>query len=649
MVAWIRASRKANLCAGVLFIAIALAIGGCGGNSSSATPAPISPTPAPLVPTPTPTPVHSISGSVNGGLAPVSGSQVTLYAAGQNAYKTGATVLGSATTDSSGKFKIGFTPPATPELLYVVVLGGNAGAGTNSAIGLMGVVGPSDAPQDPVTINELTTVAGEWAMAQFIDSTGQQAGAPTGNSEGIFNAARQAIHNLVNTETGKPAAFLPPALQCSSGLPPYNCDALKRLNTLANITAACVQSSGPSVMLPSCTAATSPCDVLFACSGTPASATTLQTAHAIATNPLENVGYLFYSVGSAGPYQPARISKPDGFEIALNLSALKYELSFPTSIEAAPDGNLWIANQNGRSVTEINPIGRFLGTFSPDGAHLNGPYDIAIDEHNHVWVTNSNIDSVTELDSHGDLIANRSPAGAHISQPYGIKIDGADNVWIANYGNDSVSELSKSSGYSTGLNFAPMNAFLNGPTGIAIDTRANVWISNYNGDSVSELTSSSGYNSGLNFTVGASFYGPLTLGLDSANNVWVANFQGTTVSELPAANYNNGATFAPAGANLYGPATLKLDSAGNIWIANFGASTLSEMQAGCTSVSCTGFSFDPKGGNLNLPYGVTVDASGNVWVASAGNSTLTEFIGMGAPTGVAAACLRDGHPESCNP
>lgn len=649
MVAWIRASRKANLCAGVLFIAIALAIGGCGGDSSSPAPTPISPTPAPPVPTPTPTPVHSISGIVNGGLAPVSGSQVTLYAAGQSAYKTGATVLGSATTDSSGKFKIGFAPPATPELLYVVALGGNAGAGTNSAIGLMGVVGPSDAPQDPVTINELTTVAGEWAMAQFIDSTGQQAGAPAGNSEGIFNAARQAIHNLVNTETGKPAAFMPSALQCSSGLPPYNCDALKRLNTLANLTAACVQSSGPDTSLPSCATATSPCDVLFACSGTPASATTLQTAHAIATNPLENVGYLFNSVGSAGPYQPARISMPDGFEIALNLSALKYELSFPTSIEAAPDGNLWIANQSGRSVTEINPIGRFLGAFSPDGAHLDGPYDIAIDERNHVWVTNSDAGSVTELDSHGDLIANRSPAGAQISQPYGIEIDGTGNVWIANLGNSSVSELSKSSGYSTGFNFAPTNAMLDGPTGIAIDTSANVWVTNYSGNSVSELTSSSGYSSGLNFTAGASFYSPLTLGLDGANNVWVTNFQGINVSELPAADYNSGVSFAPPGANLYGPAALKLDSAGNIWIANFGAGTLSEMQAGCTLASCTGFSFDPKGGNLNLPYGVTVDASGNVWVASAGNSSIAEFIGLGVPTGVPAVCLGNGHSESCAP
>jgi hypothetical protein len=54
-------------------------------------------------------------------------------------------------------------------LLYLVALGGNGGAGTNSAIGMMGVVGLSDTAPDSVTLSELTTVAGEWALAQFLD------------------------------------------------------------------------------------------------------------------------------------------------------------------------------------------------------------------------------------------------------------------------------------------------------------------------------------------------------------------------------------------------------------------------------------------------------------------------------------------------
>jgi hypothetical protein len=113
-----------------------------------------------------------------GGIGPIVGSQVTLYQAGQTAYRTDAVVLGSATADSSGHFTIIFTPPAKPRLLYLVALGGNGGAGNNSAIGMIGVVGLSNMAPDSVTLSELTTVAGEWALAQFLDSSGQQAGAP---------------------------------------------------------------------------------------------------------------------------------------------------------------------------------------------------------------------------------------------------------------------------------------------------------------------------------------------------------------------------------------------------------------------------------------------------------------------------------------
>lgn len=187
-----------------------MALSGCGGDSSGPpAPAPIAPAPTPVVPTPTPTPVASISGRVKGGLGPISGSQVALYMAGQSAYRTGAVVLGSATADSSGRFTIGFTPVATPKLLYLVALGGDGGAGSNSAIGIMGVVGLSNAPANPVTLNELTTVAGEWALSQFIDSTGQQAGAPHSNFIGFLNAAAQASDNLVDIATGQPASRLP--------------------------------------------------------------------------------------------------------------------------------------------------------------------------------------------------------------------------------------------------------------------------------------------------------------------------------------------------------------------------------------------------------------------------------------------------------
>jgi streptogramin lyase len=586
-----------------------------------------------------------------GGIGPIANSQVTLYQAGQSTYRTGAVVLGSATADSNGRFTIKFTPPANPRLLYLVALGGNGGGGNNSAIGLMGVVGLSTAAPDSVTLTELTTVAGEWALAQFLDSTAQQAGAPLSNAAGIANAAAQASDNLADIVTGGPADHLPSTAQCASGVPPVNCDALERLDTLGNIIAACVQSAGPSATLPSCAAATNACDIVLACSGTPVAGTTLQAAHSIAANPLSNVSQLFAAQALAQPFAPSLSAAPEGFEIALNVAALVAGFNNPLSCETDLTGDIWIANAGGNTVIKLSPTGRFIGKFSPEGAKFDRPFDMAISLGNNVWVTNSAGTSVTELDSEGNLIGNHSPAGARINQPFGIELDSANNVWIGNFGNNSISELLASDDYASGLNFAPAGASLNGPVEVAIDGSGNVFTGNFNGNSVSELTASSGYTTGLNFApAGAIFSAPKGLGLDAANNVWTTNFSSVNASELIASGgYTTGLSFSPAGAALSAPASLQLDSAGNVWMANFDGGTLSELLAGCTPETCNGQAFDPAGADLNSPYGIALDGSGNVWVTNSGNNSVSEFIGLAAPTSVPALCLKEGHSVSCLP
>jgi hypothetical protein len=100
-----------------------------------------------------------------------------------------------------------------------------------------------------------------------------------------------------------------------------NCDGLERLNTLANIMAACIQSSGPS---------SASCTTLFASTGTPAGGTTLEAAHSMVVNPTANVAALFGLQTATSPFQPTLSSAPDGFELALNFSptGAKFQRSY---------------------------------------------------------------------------------------------------------------------------------------------------------------------------------------------------------------------------------------------------------------------------------------------------------------------------------
>ncbi len=233
---------------------------------------------------------------MTGGTTGISGSTVTLYAAGSSGYGSGATMLGTATTAGDGSFTMTYSARASgnPQT-YITATGGNAGQGANSAIGLMAALGPFDKLSDAtsVTINELTTAAAEWSLTQFLNPTGRILGAPAlGPALALPNAYigfanLAAINPITLSVSGNPSSFLPTAAECTEMSPPANCDALERLNTLSNILAGCVESTGPA----STACATLLCDAVpgntytGSCSGTPTTDTLAAAYQSSPTRP----------------------------------------------------------------------------------------------------------------------------------------------------------------------------------------------------------------------------------------------------------------------------------------------------------------------------------------------------------------------------
>lgn len=174
---------------GVVLVALVAAlvlVAGCGGGGGGGV-----------------TLVPAFSGQVNGGSAnnPIGGAAITFYAMGNSGYGTGATSLATATSDSSGSFKVALTCPASNSGVqtYITAVGGNPGSGTNSGIGLMALSGPCNAltTSSFVMVNELTTAAAEYALAQFSDSTGKTIGTSSTNATGPADAVGLATTNLV--------------------------------------------------------------------------------------------------------------------------------------------------------------------------------------------------------------------------------------------------------------------------------------------------------------------------------------------------------------------------------------------------------------------------------------------------------------------
>jgi streptogramin lyase len=615
-----------RICAGAISVlcstVVLVSILGCGGKSSSTT------TPPP------PPPTFEISGTVMGGQQAVDGAEVQLFVAGSSGYGAGATPLASSgSTDSTGKFTIegNVTCPTSGALTYLTASGGHTGTGSdNAAIGMMAALGTcgSLSSSTAITVNEVTTVAAVWALAPFLKSGGIL-GTSSGNAQGLANAFAN-VNNLVDLSIGATPGKGAPA---NATIP------TTKIDTLADILAACVSQSTSSACSTLFTAATP--------AGGSAPANTLDAALAIARNPAANIAALFALASTSAPYQPVLTAMPPDWTLAVSYSG--GGLNTPGSLALDASGNVWVADYFG-SVTELSMSGQPI---SPAGGFTGGglteSYGLAVNTDGSVWVTdeqssgvNGGDGSVTVLNSSGQPVSGTSGYfGGGVFFPIAAAADTDGSVWIADYGDSTATRLGMDgtpiSG-STGFG----SSQLEGPVAVAIDATHTAWFANQAAQSGS-VTSISADGTKVNtFACGGD--APSGIATDAvadvpnaaAGHIWTANYYSDSVSEL--ALHSDGSVTVvgspSTGGGILHPNGIAVDGAGNVWVANYRGASISELQ-GASSAS-PGTPFSPSAGfgsdaSLSAPFGVAVDASGNVWVSNQGSSTITQFLGAAAP------------------
>jgi len=215
-----------------------------------------------------------ISGYVMSGDEPIELAEVTLFSTGTAG---GVKLLGSTITDEFGSFQIIFNLPAERDaVIYataqspILASSQQRGIMISDSVRLATVLGRKPVKGD-IVINERTTVATAYAMAQFID--GDEIDGP---SPGLQNAA-DILARLVELDTGNTTFFLNTIPNGSSTT------TRGAFNSLANMLAACVRGENE-------------CDTLFELTTTPGGdepGDTLMAALNIAHFPWQNVEDLF--------------------------------------------------------------------------------------------------------------------------------------------------------------------------------------------------------------------------------------------------------------------------------------------------------------------------------------------------------------------
>jgi streptogramin lyase len=610
-----------------MLVSLAVVLGGCSGdkgddNNGSATAMPL-------------------RGVVHGGQAPIVGSTVVLRAASEQGLSN-ATTVASATTDSNGNFNFSFSCPSPTAQMYVTSTSGNPGGGANTAIRLMAILGSCADLPNSATINELTTVAAAYTANAFIGPSGCSdcsGGLPqsvtniTGPDPGLPNAMGNAAL-LVSSATGQLAPSLPTSAECpATGTVPANCLTVRKLNTAANALAACVNSSGPTsaqcVQLFDCATVGAVFTSATACTppaGTALPSDTLQAMLNIVRNPAKvSIPGIDDTSNRDVVFSPAFASPNHFNDYTMSLNLTGGGLSGPLNLAVDSTGNIWVANEDGASVTKLSPNGVPLSGSTGFAAGVN-PCGIAFDTNGNVWVTSNADSSLTVLNPAGQPIFGSPITGGGLGLPEGVAASPDGDIWVANL-NGHLSRFN-----ATGVAIGTGYAVGNDPFGLAVDSLGDVFVMNYENNTVSAFNSN---GTAITAPSGGSLSQPAGAAIDINGNLWAVNVEGASLTKFTLGGTSSAAHFSGGGLNFSGG--IAIDASGNAWVSNF--DTISEFNSAGAALSPSGGFVAANLSNGGENFGgddfeltPAVDPSGNVWFANAGSNSVTVFFGAAAPT-----------------
>lgn len=513
---------------------------------------------------------RQLTGVVTSGLLPfdkpLKGMKVSIYRAGSPE----PVLLAQATTNQRGEFSARLpSPQSAAETRYATAASGK--------IELMTLISAGDKPD--LRINEMTTVASAYAMAQFLD--GKRI---TGKALPL-KAAAAMFRNLTAPESGS----VSDVLRRSPNADETN--ARRLMATLSNVLAGCVRPG-----------ASNNCEALFAATGR--SKTTLEAISVIARNPARNVRKIFSLAVKEAPFQPALLTSqgPDAPNHLMRLDAF----TVAVKVNRTSAGN------------------------RPETCPFGGPGNLVFDAKGYAWITNNVVQGTTgSADCFAVLKPDGSPAdgkndtpksplsgGGVLGQGFGITRDPSGNIWAGNFGwggvnpNGSVSKFSPE-----GKPLSPKAGYvstLNRVQGTASDRDGNIWMASYYGDAVQVFPAGRPFTSYPSYA--DSNTKPFHIVIDDAGAAYVSYTGTSNLSKL---------TYAPGGLQKVftkpigtdaNPKGIGLDTQGNVWATAGKESKI--------------YAYDPNGnligafsgGGITGPWGLSVDANDNVWVANFGPS-----------------------------
>ncbi len=597
---------------------------------------------------------RAIHGRTFGGQQPVTGSTIALYTYGNSGYGSSGTLLASAITDSNGNFTIdpaSIVCPSASTPVYILSVDGNPQIGkkneNNTAIAMGAGLGTcGNAANAYVVINEISTAALAYSLSHFFSAanpgndsiTNDHFGGPADNVNAVNIGNNGTIPTLMSVATGYP----------NSSSSTVTLESAK-LYTLANILAACINSTG---------AGSSACTKLFnnsnSASGT-APTNTLEAAVNIAQNPTQSVTQLFNLQPTDGTqaFTGGLTTIPNDWTIAVGYTAPALGLSVDnrtvSTIDIDPNGNVWFpSNLPGAvGVAYFSPLS---STFSPlfTAPGMVHPQQVVIDSADVVWASDTQSPSVSGFTISNPGAPTTVSLAGYTSTSLTVLDDGSLRVGVLNTASarPSLASITGENTYAATPNTTVPNSRDLGIVSLAGDLVGGsaVAATDLFTTGLDALYYDNGYTHVVN--------GPVT---DAGQVVFTANdyinTRGGYMNQQDGLCIYSARTCYPMvdRSSIRHPSGLSIDGASSLWLADQNTGSVEQVPLTSSSylnannhvLNQVYLHDGNNGGTMTSPTGIAVDNTGNVWVSNFGCNTtgctptsfvLSEVVGAGTPT-----------------
>jgi len=649
-----------------------------------------------------------MSGHIHGGNQPIGGSTVKLYAVGTTGYGSAGTLLATTSSSTDGFATFAFQQvtsgatgptgksyvcPSSTTLLYIIASGGNTlntGTNNNAAAVFLAAVGACGTSASAfIDITEGTSAGSIWALQQYINPGTSTPGSASVGSPSTIQAklglanAFATVANLVSVSTGTPIVS---TTQTGTGVNLTTTATVTitpeagKLNTIANILAACVNNA---------TSSATNCTTLFSNAPPPLQSTTSQPSASFPTTPVDTLQAAYYMAtnptngsttalanlaalsSATAPFQPTVAATPTDWTMGIAYSSSSVcdgggnfvAYGYEDSVDAA--GNVWMANggsATNSATTQMSPIGKPLACTAIIGASRGGA---TIDTNGNVWsasgfaASSTVATNVFKFDGTNTTAIQVGAAGSAV-KPYAIHADGAGNVFFTDSGNLKLYELPST---ATGATVPTLIGTVTGssPFHIDIDARETVIIgqSGSGGSTITAypLTNVGGStyvaSPGMALAQTTGYAGVYGVDFDSSGNFWVGNSAGTSgagtgpgnTTSYTSIGYSTATSGAAVTASFGTPADVTgifagglstarivaVDGANNVWTTDdtaassglYAVSEFTHTGVALSPTSTTGTTTVTNNGGyqkaatvLAGPRGIAIDPSGNLWITN---------------------------------